>query len=124
MIEIKDIDLSLPFLTQLQGNDDGRPITIINTFVAPEGQVDAVIEVWQQDSFVMKDRPGFISAQLHRGIGDSRVLTNVAVWESLTDLRNAFISAEFQELLPHYPDGSLSFPILVRKEAVTGVCTA
>ncbi|MFI5682944.1 antibiotic biosynthesis monooxygenase family protein [Streptomyces sp. NPDC051636] len=124
MIEIKDIDPSLPFLTQLNGEDDGQPITIINTFVAPEGQVDAVIEVWRKDSFVMKARPGFVSAQLHRGIGDSRVLTNVAVWESLTDLRNAFNSAPFQELLPLYPDGSLSYPVLVRKTAVAGVCVA
>jgi heme-degrading monooxygenase HmoA len=124
MIEICNIDPSFPFLTQLQGHDDGQPVTIINTFVAPEGQVDAVIDVWRKDSFVMKAQPGFISAQLHHGIGDSRVLTNVAVWESLTDLRNAFNSAEFQETLPLYPDGSLSYPVLERKKAVAGVCTA
>ncbi|MCS0599713.1 antibiotic biosynthesis monooxygenase [Streptomyces sp. LP11] len=124
MIEIRDIEPRLPFRAQLQGHDDGQPVTLVNTFVAPEGRTEAVIDAWRKDSFVMKAQPGFVSAQLHRGIGDSRVLTNVAVWESLTALRKAFMNEDFQNLLPLYPDGSLSYPILVRKIAVAGVCTA
>ncbi|WP_030599232.1 antibiotic biosynthesis monooxygenase family protein [Streptomyces fulvoviolaceus] len=124
MIELKDLDPSSPFMGQLMGPDDGQPVTIINTFLAPEGQIDKVIDVWRQDSFVMKAQPGFISAQLHRGIGGSHILTNVAVWETLTSLKNAFMQEEFQKTLTLYPDGSLAYPILVRKVAVAGVCVA
>lgn len=124
MIELRDIDPSTPFLAQLQGPDDGQPITLVNTFVVPEEGIDEVIDVWRQDSMIMKAQPGFISAQLHRGIGDGRVLTNVAVWESLTSLRNAFMTEEFQNTLPLYPDGSLAFPVVMRRKAVPGVCVA
>jgi heme-degrading monooxygenase HmoA len=124
MIELSDLDPSVPFLTQLQGPDDGRPVTLINTFLAPDGQVDKVIDVWRQDSLLMKAQPGYVSAQLYRGIGDSRVLTNVAVWESLTSLRNAFLREEFQHTLTLYPDGSVSHPVVVRTVAVPGVCVA
>jgi hypothetical protein len=72
---------------------------------------------------VMITSPGFISAQLYRGIG-SNVLTNVAVWESAAQLRAAFQSKEFQELLALYPDGTVAYPHLERKIAVPGVCVA
>ena len=124
MIDLKDIDRSAPFLAELQGPDDGRPITIINTLVVPEGQMDKVIDVWRQDSMIMKAQPGWVSAQLYRGIGNSSVVTNVSVWESLTALKNAFMTEEFQNTLPLYPDGSASYPVLVRQEAVAGVCVA
>ncbi|MFD4603079.1 antibiotic biosynthesis monooxygenase family protein [Streptomyces sp. NPDC058464] len=125
MIELKDVDAaSASFLAQLQGPDDGQPVTLVNTFVAPQGQVDEVISVWRQDSLIMKAQPGLVSAQLYRGIGDSHVLTNVAVWESLSALRNAFNTPEFQKTLPLYPDGSVAYPSLMRKEAVPGVCVA
>lgn len=124
MIDLKDLDASVPFLKELQGPDDGRPITIINTFVVPEGQMDKVIDVWRQDSMIMKAQPGWVSAQLYRGIGSSNVVTNVSVWESLTSLKNAFLTPDFQNTLPLYPDGSISYPVLVRQEAVAGVCVA
>jgi heme-degrading monooxygenase HmoA len=122
VIEIKNIDPAQPFLTQLQEADPG-PVTVINTFVYPEGEFEAVVEAWRKDSMVMIASPGFISAQLYRGIG-SNVLTNVAVWESAAQLRAAFQSKEFQDLLALYPDGTVAYPHLERKIAVPGVCVA
>ncbi|KUN58938.1 hypothetical protein AQJ46_42465 [Streptomyces canus] len=124
MIELKDLDHSAPFLAQLQGPDDGGPVTLVNTFLAPEGETDKVIDVWRQDSVIMKAQPGFVSAQLYRGIGDSRLLTNVAVWETLGSLRDAFLTEEFQSTLTLYPDGSVSHPVVMRAVAVPGVCVA
>ncbi|MFF3484147.1 hypothetical protein ACFYXC_12795 [Streptomyces sp. NPDC002701] len=63
MIEFKDLAPSAPFPAQLQGPDDGQPVTLVNTFLAPEGQVDKVVDVWRQDSLIMKVQPGFASAQ-------------------------------------------------------------
>ncbi|MGH3915600.1 MAG: antibiotic biosynthesis monooxygenase family protein, partial [Pseudonocardiaceae bacterium] len=53
----------------------------MNVFVPPEGQVDTVIEIWEAAAKLMKAKPGFISTQLPRGTGNSRVLVNMAVWE-------------------------------------------
>ncbi|WP_063043397.1 antibiotic biosynthesis monooxygenase family protein [Nocardia pseudovaccinii] len=121
MITLNDFDSNVPFLAQL--NEAGaEPVTIVNTFLAPEGRVQDVIEIWRQDSEIMKAKPGFISAQLHRGTADSRVLTNVAVWESTKALQEAFVSPDFQAVLPTYPDGSVAYPHLVRPVAVPGIC--
>lgn len=72
----------------------------------------------------MKATPGFISAQLHRGIGDSNVLVNVAIWESISALREGFRSDAFQALFPQYPPGTIAYPHILRKVAVEHICTA
>ncbi len=123
MIEIREIDPSASFMTQLQEVDSG-PVTVINTFIFPEGEYEAFLDVWQKDSFVMMASPGFISAQLHRGLGDSRTVTNVATWESAAQLGAALASDEFQELLALYPEGTVVYPALERKVAIPGVCEA
>jgi hypothetical protein len=48
VIEIKNIDPAQSFLTQLQEADPG-PVTVINTFVYPEGEFEAVVEAWRKD---------------------------------------------------------------------------
>ncbi|MEU3010164.1 antibiotic biosynthesis monooxygenase family protein [Nocardia asteroides] len=123
MISLHDLDPETPFLSQL-GDSDSGAVTIVNTFLAPAGQLDEVIEAWRQDSVVMKAKPGFISAQLYQGIAGSNLLVNVAVWESAHMLAAAFASPEFQQLLAVYPDGSKSYPHLMRPAAVAGVCVA
>ncbi|MFB2587044.1 antibiotic biosynthesis monooxygenase family protein [Herbiconiux liukaitaii] len=123
MIQMKDLDETAPFMKQLQSQEPGA-VTIVNTFVFPEGQRDAVLEVWKKDSDVMKAAKGFISAQLYSAEGGAQVLTNVAVWESAQDLLKAFLSPDFQALLPTYPDGTIAYPTLMRKVAVENICVA
>ncbi|MFJ2263996.1 antibiotic biosynthesis monooxygenase family protein [Streptomyces sp. NPDC087844] len=120
MIALNDFDARAPFMAQL-GGPGGEPVTIVNTFVAPPGRDEDVVEVWRLDSGVMKTKQGNISQQLYRGTA-GRVVTNVASWESVKDLQNAFMSPEFQGLLPSYPDGSVAYPHLVRPVEVPGVC--
>ncbi|MFH8469078.1 antibiotic biosynthesis monooxygenase family protein [Streptomyces sp. NPDC017991] len=120
MIALNDFDARAPFMAQL-GEPGGEPVTIVNTFVAPPGLDEEVVEVWRLDSGVMKTKAGNISQQLYRGTA-GRVVTNVAHWESVKDLQNAFMSPEFQGLLPSYPDGSVAYPHLVRPVEVPGVC--
>jgi hypothetical protein len=122
VIELVEIDPTRPFIAQLAEVDSG-PVTVINTFVHPEGAFEAVVEAWRKDSVVMMASPGWISTQLYHGVG-SRVLTNVSAWESAARLRKAFQSKEFQDILPLYPDGTLCYPQLERKIAVPGICEA
>jgi quinol monooxygenase YgiN len=72
----------------------------------------------------MKAQPGFISAQLHRGISESNILTNIAVWQSTAALKAAFELGSFQESLKVYPEGTIAFPHILKRVAVENVCTA
>ena len=122
MVELKDIDPDHPFLAQLDEADSG-PVVVINTFVHPDGAHEAVVEAWRLDSEVMKASPGYVSAQLYCGVG-SNVVTNVAVWESAAQLRAAFQSKAFQDILALYPDGTVCYAHLQRRIAVPNVCVA
>jgi heme-degrading monooxygenase HmoA len=67
-------------------------VTLINVFtVDPAGQ-DELVARWQQATDdVMRHRPGFISASIHRSFDGTKVI-NYAQWES----RDAF-AAMFQD---------------------------
>ena len=79
----------------------------------------------ESDEVLAKDRqPGFISAQLHRGIGGSRVFVNYAVWESTAHFKRAFTNPEFQSKLGQYPPSAVASPHLFSKVAVPGMCVA
>ena len=81
-------------------------------------------EPWAEDAAFMKQQPGFISTQLHRGVAGSTTFVNVAVWESAAALAAAFSSPEFQEHAAHYPDSAVTQPHLFQKVAVPGICVA
>lgn len=72
----------------------------------------------------MREQPGYIRTQLHRGVAGSTTFVNVAVWESARALGAAFRSPEFQQRLAHYPDGASVSPHVFTKLAVPGVCVA
>jgi heme-degrading monooxygenase HmoA len=90
----------------------------------PERDVDAFLHAWADDAAWFKQQPGYISAQLHRGIAGSTTFVNVAVWESAKALGQAFLSPEFQARVGHYPDSATTAPELFVKVAVPGMRTA
>ena len=122
MIKLQDLDDAMPFPAQL-GEETG-PVVLVNTFVAPHGQVDEVVEAWAEDAAWFRSQPGYVSAQLHRGVGASRALVNIAVWESAQHLRAAFSAPQFQGHRERYPDGTVATPHLFRTVAVPGICVA
>ncbi len=60
--------------------------------------------------------------QLHRGTGSSRVLVNMAVWESSDLLGQAIASPEFQKTLSRYPDDTVAMPHVLQKVGIAGIC--
>ena len=62
--------------------------------------------------------------QLYAGVGASRVMTNIAVWESAEALKNALSQDEWRQGLEMPPEGTVAYPVLVRKAAVPGICVA
>jgi heme-degrading monooxygenase HmoA len=121
-MRLESLDPETPFEAQLA--EETGPVTVVTLFAVPEGRMDAVIENWRQDSSFMKSRPGFISAQLHRGVGGSNLLMNVAVWESSGALARAFADPAFHTEVHQYPEGVRILPHVYRRIAVGGVCIA
>ena len=121
-MRLREMDEQTTFMQQLQA--DTGPIVLINEFnVAPQ-DVDEFLEVWADDAAYMKQQPGFISTQLHRGTAGSSTFVNVAVWESSRALGRAFGSPEFQQRAARYPDSAVAAPHVFEKVAVPGICVA
>ena len=119
----KELDAAVTLAEQMQEQDSG-PIVLINVFtIAPE-EADALVAAWSHDAAFMKEQPGYISTQLHRGLAGSSTFINYAIWESAADFRAAFTNPEFQRRIAQYPESAVASPHLFRKLAVTGHCVA
>ena len=120
MVKIIETDQKIPLFTQME--DQGGPIRIINIFtVAPE-EVEQILQTSAADAHIMKRQPGFISAQLHRGIAGSGVFANYAVWESPNHFKQAYNNPEFQAVIARYPASVTASPHIFRTVAVLGIC--
>src|SRR5919107_3537893 len=78
-------------------------VILINTFTVEPEEAQQLQEAWASDAAFMKQQPGFISTQLHRGIGGSSVFFNYDVWESVEHFKRAFSTPEFQRSIKDYP---------------------
>lgn len=121
-VQLQEMDERVAFREQLA--QDAGPVVLINRFnVAPE-DAEGLLQAWAEDAAFMKQQPGYISTQLHRGIAGSSTFINIAVWESAHALANAFGSPEFQARTARYPDSAVAAPHLFEKIAVAGICVS
>lgn len=121
-MQLREMDEQVKYVQQLQ--EDEGPIVLVNLFnVAPE-DAERLVEAWSDDAAFMKQQPGFVSAQLHRGTAGSSTFVNVAEWESARALGEAFGSPEFQGHMARYPDSVVASPHVFRKVAVPGISGA
>jgi heme-degrading monooxygenase HmoA len=88
------MDQTVTLADQLK--DEGGAVVLVNTFVVPPEDAGRLLAAWAADAAIMKRQPGFISAQLHRGIAGSGAFLNYAVWESVAHFRAAFANPEFR----------------------------
>ena len=98
------------------------PVILVNTFRVAAEDADQLLDAWAADAAYLKNKPGFISTQLHRGVAGSGVFFNYAVWESVEAFRNAFGDPHFQATFAQYPDSTVASPHLFQKVAVPGIC--
>jgi heme-degrading monooxygenase HmoA len=120
MAKLSEMDPKVTVFEQM--NADGGAVILINKFNVDPQEIDRFLDAWTADAAVMKRQPGFISAQLHRGIAGSSVFVNYAVWESTEHFKRAFGNPEFQSKLKDYPSSAVGSPHLFRKVAVPGIC--
>ena len=121
MPQLVEMDRHVSLFEQMEQQQVGS-VVLINTFTVEPEEADRLQQAWASDAAFMKQQPGFISTQLHRGIGGSCVFFNYAVWESVEDFKRAFSNPEFQAKMKDYPPSAAASPHLVRKVAVAGIC--
>ena len=122
MLRVEEMDARVTLRDQMATGVG--PVVLINRFnVAPE-EADQLLEAWAADAAFMKSQPGFIWTQLHRGIGESSVFLNYAVWESTEAFARAFAQPAFRASLAKYPPSTVASPHLFSKVAVPGICVA
>jgi heme-degrading monooxygenase HmoA len=122
MPKFVEMDRTVTLADQLK--DEGGAVVLVNTFVVPPEDAGRLLAAWAADAAIMKRQPGFISAQLHRGVAGSGAFLNYAVWESVAHFRAAFANPEFRARLTEYPESAAASPHLFRPVAVPGICVA
>jgi quinol monooxygenase YgiN len=120
---LKHVELDPSFALREQYADAmGKTTVLLNVFdVAPE-DAEAFKRAWQQDAEFFRHQPGYISAQLHQGIGNSRMWFNYAVFENTAAFAATNDQPEFGPLRAVYPDSATAHPHLFRRVAIPGIC--
>ena len=126
MAKFVEMDDRVKFKDQIEEKMIGSVI-LINKFNVKPNKVEQFLRDWAEDATNFKQQPGFISTQLHKGIGKSSVFINYAVWESIEHYKKAInkllFSSQTQSPLLKYGDKSLVIsPHLFTKIAVPGIC--
>jgi quinol monooxygenase YgiN len=120
MTKVIETDEQVKLSDQL--DEDVGPVILINKFNVKPEETDQFVKAWEKDAAYFKSQPGFISAQLHQGIGGSGVFVNYAVWESTALFKKALSKIDLQELLSDYPASTVASPHIFTKVAVPGIC--
>ncbi len=120
---LKHVELDPNFALQQQYQVQSEKTTVLlNVFsVAPE-DAEAFKKAWRNDAEFFKRQPGYISAQLHQGIGDSHMWFNYAVFENTAAFAATNVQPEFKPLRAGYPDSATAHPHLFRRVAIDGIC--
>ena len=126
MAKFVEMDDRVKFKDQVEEKIVGSVI-LINKFNVAQGKVEQFLKDWGEDATNFKQQPGFISTQLHQGIGKSSVFINYAVWESIEYYKKAvnkiLFRSKSQSPLLKYDDESLVIsPHLFKKVSIPGIC--
>ena len=121
MTKVVEMDENVSIFSQM--NEDVGPVILINKFNVNPSESDEFVEAWAEEAENFKGQAGFISTQLHRGIGGSGVFINYAVWESAAQFKNAVNKVmNPNDRMSKYPPSTVASPHLFKKVAVAGVC--
>ena len=120
MAKLVEMDEHKSIFAQME--EDVGPVILINKFSVEPKEFDQFMKGWASEAEKFKQQPGFISTQLHRGIGGSGTFINYAVWESTSQFKKAVNNTDFQTRLSNYPASTVISPHIFKKVAVPGIC--
>jgi heme-degrading monooxygenase HmoA len=119
-MKILEMDERIPIEKQL--DEDVGPIVAMNMLNVDPQEVNEFMQVFAKTTETFKQQPGFISAQLHRGIGGSTTFVNYVIWESAAHFKQAFNRPEFRSNMAKVLPNTVMSPHLFKKVAVPGIC--
>jgi heme-degrading monooxygenase HmoA len=105
-----------------QLEEDIGPVILLSKFTVKPEDVDQFLKSFAATTEMFKQQPGFISAQLHRGIGGSSTFFNYVVWESAEHFKQAFNKQEFWSSMADVLPNTEMSPHLFKKLAISGIC--
>ena len=121
MAKFVEMDERVGIFAQME--EDAGPLILINKFSVSPEEFDQFLKGWAIEAKKFKEQPGFISTQLHKGIGGSGTFINYAVWESAAYFKKAVsIVMDPQDKMSAYPPSTVASPHLFKKVAVPGIC--
>ena len=121
MPKVVEMDERVSIFSQME--EDVGPVILINKFSVDPKDFDQFQKAWADEAAKYKEQPGFISTQLHRGIGGSGTFVNYAIWESAAQFRKAVKNImNPQNMMSAYPPSTVASPHLFKKVAVPGIC--
>ena len=77
MAKLIEMDERVGIFEQME--EDVGPVILINKFCVHHDEFDQFIKGWAAEAKRFKEQPGFISTQLHKGIGGSGTFVNYAI---------------------------------------------
>lgn len=99
-------------ITQASIRADAGLVTLINVFTVEPSDQWRLVEAWQRATDdVMRHRPGFISASIHRSFDGTKVV-NYAQWESREAFAAMFQDPQAGEQLNRLADIGTPGPVL------------
>jgi quinol monooxygenase YgiN len=114
MAELIEMDKQVGIFEQMEENVG--PVILINKFSVDPHEFNQFIKGWAVEAEKFKEQPGFISTQLHKGIGKSGTFVNYAVWESAAQFKEAVRKVmDPQDRLSAYPPSTIASPTYLRK---------
>ena len=119
---VKHIEMDEKVKLSEQMKENVAPVILINKFNVKAEEANEFIRAWTIQAQIMKRQPGFISSQLHHGIGGSSVFLNYAIWESTEHFRKAVSNLELKSSLDKLPSSTVASPHLFKKIAIPGIC--
>ena len=121
MAKFIEMDESVGIFNQME--KDVGPVILINKFNVSPDELDQFVKGWAAEAEKFKEQPGFISTQLHKGIGGSGTFVNYAVWESAALFKKAVSRVmDPNDKMSVYPPSTVASPHLFKKVAVPGIC--
>ena len=114
------MDENITLKAQLE--EDVGSVILLNKFTVKSDDVDQFLKVFAATTEIFKQQPGFISAQLHRGIGNSTTFFNYVIWESAEHFKQAFDRPEFRSRMADLLPNVVMSPHLFKKVPVPGIC--
>jgi quinol monooxygenase YgiN len=119
MAKLVEMDERVAIVEQMEENVG--PVILINKFSVNPEEFDLFLKVWTNEAEKFKEQPGFISTQLHQGIGGSGTFVNYAVWESAAHFKRAVTKVmDPQDRMTAFPPSTVASPHLFKKVAVPG----